>query len=192
MAGNFGIDADLEAKRMAKYDPELERQAAEWVSQVTGHPVGTGASFAADLKSGVVLCELINKLAPGSVKKINQQKMAAFQMENLQNFQSACRVYGLKDTDLFGPPALYEEKDMNQVIQTIHCLGGQAQKKGFSPAIGVKAGDAAPRQFDQATLDAGKTMMTKVAAGSTGGANASGMFDSSRQIVKPGGQGSYQ
>lgn len=54
-----------------------------WISAVLGEKLPNGA-IEDVLKDGVVLCNLANKLTPGSVKKI-QAKGTAFQlMENIQ------------------------------------------------------------------------------------------------------------
>lgn len=62
---------------------EQEEEVLTWISAVLGEPLPKGA-YEDILKDGVVLCKLINKLAPGSVKKI-QEKGTNFQlMENIQ------------------------------------------------------------------------------------------------------------
>lgn len=49
--------------------------------------------FENQLKDGVVLCNLINKISPGSVKKI-QTKGTNFQlMENIQRYACNCIVH---------------------------------------------------------------------------------------------------
>jgi hypothetical protein len=39
-----------------KYDPERERQAREWLEQVTGTPFASD-NFQESLKDGVILCK---------------------------------------------------------------------------------------------------------------------------------------
>lgn len=61
-------------QKAAKYDPEREKEAKEWMKAVVGSfPDG---KFQEALKDGVFLCKLINKLQPGSVSSINSSKMA--------------------------------------------------------------------------------------------------------------------
>lgn len=57
----------------AKYDPVQAEEARLWIQDVTGEEF---QDYAADLKDGKILCKLINILRPGSVKKINESKMA--------------------------------------------------------------------------------------------------------------------
>lgn len=91
------------------------------------------------LKDGVVLCHLINKLSPNAVKKIHESNMAFKQMENINHFLQAAQAYGVQPMDLFQTVDLYEDKNMSQVLNATHALGGHAQKLGFDgPALGVK------------------------------------------------------
>jgi hypothetical protein len=62
----------------SKYDPELERQARDWISQVTGEAFPAGA-FQAALKNGVLLCKVANKLRAGAVPKVNTNNMPFMQ-----------------------------------------------------------------------------------------------------------------
>lgn len=62
---------------------EQEAEVLTWIENVLGEKLPPG-NYEDILKDGVVLCKLINKLAPGSVKKI-QTKGTNFQlMENVQ------------------------------------------------------------------------------------------------------------
>eukprot|EP00124_Ichthyophonus_hoferi_P005246 Ihof_evm3s712 gene=Ihof_evmTU3s712 len=72
---SFGLDAELEAKRLAKYDPQLEAEAVNYIKELTGLEKGekTMHEF---LKDGTVLCKALNVLKPGSFRKINESKMA--------------------------------------------------------------------------------------------------------------------
>ena len=55
---------------------------------MVGKDVDPG-NLQADLKSGVTLCELINKIKDRSVRKINQSEMPFAQRENIQSFCDA-------------------------------------------------------------------------------------------------------
>lgn len=74
----FGIDHDIQKRMQEKYDPKLEKEAREWIESVTNQKLE--GTFAASLKSGVVLCNLVNKIKPNTVKKINSQKMPFMQV----------------------------------------------------------------------------------------------------------------
>ena len=63
----------------------MEEEAKRWIEAVTGQAWGP-TSFAERLKDGVLLCQLINTLQPGSVKKVNSMRMPFMQMENISSF----------------------------------------------------------------------------------------------------------
>lgn len=68
---------------MQPRNKEQEAEVLAWIEAVTGEKL-PNKDYEDVLKDGVVLCNLINKLAPGSVKKI-QTKGTNFQlMENVQ------------------------------------------------------------------------------------------------------------
>ena len=58
---------------------------------MTGDAKPERTTFENFLHDGVVLCKLINQLAPGSVKKIGRKSEAAA-MENISAFRAAARV----------------------------------------------------------------------------------------------------
>lgn len=63
---------------------EQEQEILDWIGQVLGETMPANVPYEDQLKDGVVLCNLINKISPGSVKKI-QTKGSNFQlMENIQ------------------------------------------------------------------------------------------------------------
>eukprot|EP00039_Didymoeca_costata_P031150 m.33429 g.33429 ORF g.33429 m.33429 type:complete len:188 (+) comp8537_c0_seq1:62-625(+) len=179
----YGMSAELEAKKAAKFNPQLEAEAKTWLEQLSGESCGD-ASFADWLKSGDVLCKAMNKLKPSPAIKINASKMAFKQMENIGNFLKVAEAYGVKANDLFQTVDLYEAQNMPKVIDGIHALGRAAQRNKFDgPVIGVKEADAAPRNFDEKVLKAGEAI-APLQAGFTGGANQAGMnFGNTRHII---------
>jgi len=122
----YGMDAELAAKAKEKYDPELENQAAEWIEAVTGES-GVKGNFAEALKSGVVLCKVLNTIKPGTIKKINEQSMAFKQRENISNFLTAIQKLGVHNNAVFGPDDLYEAKNMGSVLNCLFAFGGAVQ-----------------------------------------------------------------
>jgi hypothetical protein len=64
----------------------MAAEVLAWIEEVLGEPLPKGP-FEDVLKDGIILCKLINKIAPDSVKKI-QQKGTNFQlMENIQRYR---------------------------------------------------------------------------------------------------------
>ena len=65
---------------------EQEGEILQWIQEVTEQKLPS-QPYEDVLRDGVVLCNLINKIAPGSVKKI-QAKGTNFQlMENIQRYR---------------------------------------------------------------------------------------------------------
>lgn len=82
-----------------------------------------GGSYEDALKDGVLLCNFINKLKPGSIKKINEGGAQFKLMENINNFQKAIKDYGVPDIDVFQTVDLWEKKDIGGVTNTIFAIG---------------------------------------------------------------------
>ena len=104
----YGLDAELARKQAAKYDVNTEAAVRQWIEAVTGEHFND--TFGNSLKDGRMLCELINKIRPGSVKKIETSVMPFKQMENISNFLKSCRQVGVAEHDLFETVDLYEQK----------------------------------------------------------------------------------
>lgn len=77
---------------------------------------------------------------------------------------------------------------MNQVVDGIHAVGRASQKaKGFDgPYIGVKLADKQERNFTEEQLRQSESVVPILSTGAHG-ANASGMYDTSRDIVRGAG-----
>lgn len=67
----------------SKRDPEREKECQGWVETVLGAKFPPSEAFEDVLKDGTVLCQLINKLKPGSVNKINTSGGQFKMMENI-------------------------------------------------------------------------------------------------------------
>jgi transgelin len=90
---------------------------------ILGAKFPPGESYEDALKDGIILCKLINKIAPNSVPKINTTGGQFKMMENINMFQKALKAYGVPDLDVFQTVDLYEAKDIGQVTSTIFALG---------------------------------------------------------------------
>jgi len=123
---DFGLDAELAAKRNAKYDIGLEREMISWISQMTGASFERG--FGETLRDGVVLLKLVNAL--GMNCRIYTGSAPFKQMENVTAFIKAARQMGVAESDLFTTVALYELKDLGQVLGCIESLHRIATRSG--------------------------------------------------------------
>merc|ERR1719228_2260251 len=87
---------------------------------------------------------------------INTMSATFKQRENIEMYLQGCTNFGLIESDLFQVNDLYEMKNVYMVIDNCYSLSGTAQKKGWKgPSLGVKHASENPREFDEATLNAG-------------------------------------
>ncbi|XP_046740418.1 myophilin [Diprion similis] len=147
-----------DTRQISNMPPRNKEQEAEilaWIEAVTGEKLPPG-NYEDILKDGVVLCNLINKLAPGSVKKI-QTKGTNFQlMENVQRFQAAIKAYGVPQEEIFQTADLFERRNIAQVTLCLYALGRITQKhpEYNGPRLGPKMAEKNEREFTEAQLRA--------------------------------------
>ncbi|XP_068427728.1 calponin-2 [Clinocottus analis] len=190
---SFGLSAEIKNKIAQKYDLQKEEELRVWIEELTGASIGP--DFQKGLKSGVILCNLINHLAPGSVKKINQSTLNWHQLENLTNFCRATTEFGLKPHDLFEANDLFENGNMTQVQTALLALASMAKTRGCQSQvdIGVKYSDKQERLFDEKMMKAGQCViglqMGTNKCASQAGMNAYGtrrhLYDPKVQIQPP-------
>lgn len=162
----YGLDADLKAKAEAKYDLSAEDQAAQWVEDITG--VKVQGEFGAALRTGQVLCQLLNEIRPGTVRKINDAGMPFKERENISLFLKTCRNWGVHEYALFSTDDLYEEKNLSSVVKCIHQLGGvlrRAVPEFQGPHFGVADTSKARRDQRRDLATASQTEGLRVAMG---------------------------
>jgi hypothetical protein len=134
----YGLDAELKAKAEAKYDLSAEDEAGQWVEEITG--VKVVGEFGESLRTGQVLCQLINNIKPGTIRKINEPGRPFKERENITMFIKACRDWGVHEYALFSTDDLYDEKNLSSVVKCIHQLGGvlrRAVPEFQGPHLGV-------------------------------------------------------
>jgi hypothetical protein len=190
----YGIDAEIKKKLQAKLDPVRMREAQAWIEAVTGSQFP--ADFQESLKSGVLLCKLVNAIKPGAVAKINAETSPFKQRENIDRYLAACSQLGMKETDKFMVIDLYEAQNLVAVVDNIFVLGGIAQKvPGFAgPHLGVKIADKQERSFAPEVLAAGRSLPSRQTVGSYGYQDESKNPTLARQIIRnvAGGEASSE
>jgi len=154
---SYGLSRECHIKAQAKFNMPRALEVVDWYERVVGRKLDLPRpeegmrdqlDFAAGFKDGVGLCELINKLKPGAVKKINTMKAPFKQRENIEMFLRGCEAYGLKSQDLFQVNDLFENRNVYMVVDCLFGLGGMAKKNGFTgPTIGVKVAEQNKRSF---------------------------------------------
>ncbi|NXY41579.1 LMO7 protein, partial [Ceuthmochares aereus] len=119
---------------------------------VTGKSFGT-KDFRAALENGVLLCDLINKIKPGVIKKINRLSTPIAGLDNINVFLKACENIGLKEAQLFHPGDLQDlsnrvtvkpeetNRRVKNVLITLYWLGRKAQSSPHynGPYLNLKA-----------------------------------------------------
>ncbi|XP_072717381.1 LIM and calponin homology domains-containing protein 1 isoform X2 [Ciconia boyciana] len=118
--------------------PELAfTEAQKWIEQVTGRSFGE-KDFRSGLENGILLCELLNAIKPGLVKKINRLSTPIAGLDNIILFLRGCKELGLKESQLFDPGDLQDtsnrvtiknidySRKLKNVLVTIYWLGKAA------------------------------------------------------------------
>jgi len=179
----YGLDAEVQRKLAAKFDPKKAAQAQAWLEAVTGRRLL--GDLHANLKDGIILCEALNRIKPNTVPAINKMHSPFKERENIESYIKGCKALGMKEVDLFVTVDLYENQNMTQVVDQICTLGGIAQKHNQNlPAFGIKYSEENPRDFSEEQLRAGKEMSSRIAQGSYGYQDESKNPVLSRQIIK--------
>ncbi|XP_061619528.1 LIM domain only protein 7-like isoform X2 [Phyllopteryx taeniolatus] len=112
-------------------------EAQRWIEEVTGKSFGC-SDFRAALENGVLLCDLINQLKPGIIKKLNRLSTPIAGLDNINVFLKACGKLGLNESQLFHPGDLQDlsnraivrrnesSRRLKNVLITIYWLGRKA------------------------------------------------------------------
>ncbi|CAJ1079745.1 LIM domain only protein 7-like [Xyrichtys novacula] len=121
---------------------EAYLEAQKWIEAVTKKKFGSN-DFRSALENGVLLCDLINKIKPGVIRKINRLPTPIAGLDNLNVFLKACGKLGLKEAQLFHPGDLQDlssrvtvkdqetNRRLKNVLITIYWLGRRAQSDRF-------------------------------------------------------------
>ncbi|XP_039607285.1 LIM and calponin homology domains-containing protein 1-like isoform X2 [Polypterus senegalus] len=129
---------DLEESRQQDASPEPAfHEAQQWIEAVTGRRFGE-KDFRGGLENGILLCELLNAIKPGIIKKINRLPTPIAGLDNITLFLRGCEDLGLKGSQLFDPGDLQDtstranlkspdcSRKLKNVLITIYWLGKAA------------------------------------------------------------------
>ncbi|XP_066918661.1 transgelin-2-like [Clytia hemisphaerica] len=182
----YGFTAECQEIIQGKWNQDLADQAAAWISSYV--PALAKASYSpADLqeklKDGQILCALANAIVPESILRVNTNKMAFKQMENIGKFLAFCEEFGCLRTDLFQTVDLYEGVNMPTVVNGIIALGRKVSAKG-GRGIGPKESAKNTRNFSEEQIRQGRDAQIGLQAGTNKFANQSGQnFGKTRAIL---------
>ncbi|XP_010857147.1 PREDICTED: LIM and calponin homology domains-containing protein 1 isoform X4 [Bison bison bison] len=116
---------------------DFSRHTCPSAEQVTGRSFGD-KDFRTGLENGILLCELLNAIKPGLVKKINRLPTPIAGLDNIILFLRGCKELGLKESQLFDPSDLQDtsnrvtvksldySRKLKNVLVTIYWLGKAA------------------------------------------------------------------
>nr|XP_024658299.1 LIM domain only protein 7 isoform X1 [Maylandia zebra]XP_024658300.1 LIM domain only protein 7 isoform X1 [Maylandia zebra]XP_024658302.1 LIM domain only protein 7 isoform X1 [Maylandia zebra]XP_024658308.1 LIM domain only protein 7 isoform X1 [Maylandia zebra] len=127
-------------------------EAKRWIEDVTGKSFGC-SDFRAALENGVLLCNLINQLKPGIIKRVNRLSTPIAGLDNVNVFLKACEKLGLNESQLFHPGDLQDistrvtlrrdegNRRLKNVLITIYWLGRKAHLDTLynGPQLNLKA-----------------------------------------------------
>ncbi|XP_073702171.1 LIM domain only protein 7 isoform X3 [Garra rufa] len=127
-------------------------EAQRWIEAVTKKKFGS-SNFRSSLENGLLLCDLINKIRPGVIKKLNRLSTPIAGLDNISLFLKACAKLGLKEAQLFHPGDLQDlstrvtvkrqesSRRLKNVLITIYWLGRKAHADPFynGPYLKLKA-----------------------------------------------------
>ncbi|XP_075750416.1 uncharacterized protein LOC119173938 [Rhipicephalus microplus] len=182
----YGLSAQVQNKIAGKRDPALEESIMQWMAAILGQPLPNG-DFGDILRDGVVLCNLMNKLMPGCIPKINTSGGQFKLMENITHFQNAAKAWGVPEIDVFQTVDLWEKRNIPQVAQCLMAVGRACymHPEYRGPCLGPKPAEEQKREWTQEQLRAGEGIIN-LQYGSNKGATQSGQnFGNTRHIVPP-------
>ncbi|KAJ3192283.1 hypothetical protein HK101_006783 [Irineochytrium annulatum] len=160
----YGLDKEIAEKLSSKYDPKREADARWYIETITGEKFASD-DFQESLKSGVLLCKLMNKIRPQEPIKISNFKTPFKQMENIAFFLDRLGKMGVPTFDKFQTVDLYEGKNIDQVINAIFSLSRYAAAAGFDgPILGPKLATKSERNFTEEQLNQSKSMLPRLTA----------------------------
>jgi len=181
----MSLERAVRAKIEGKRNPEQEKEAQEWIEAVLGMKFPASQAYEDVLKDGQVLCQLMNKLKPGSVPKINSSGGQFKLMENINNFLKAMKDYGVPDVDIFQTVDLWEKKDIGQVTTSLFALGRTTYRhtEWNGPYLGPKPADECKRDFTEEQLRAGESIIGLQAGSNKGATQAGQNLGAGRKIL---------
>lgn len=148
-AKKSGLGADIDKKLESRYDQEEQAGTTQsiqiWLNAVIQGEHEAIASYSQkdlhkNLRDGVLLCKLINKLLESDGKpKVHVQKKVASMFvayTNIENYNNGCLQYGLAKEFTVQSADLWEGRKgpFLNVVNNLHSLGFLANSKGFQPS----------------------------------------------------------
>lgn len=134
--------ADLLYDRMKQEQYRHDEKAAiEYLNSTLNISLSLDQHLHHELKDGVLLCNLVNKIKPGTIKQVGQKDLSFIKMDNITRFLQGARQLGLNSAQLFETIDLFEAKDMTAVIHTILAISRLTEKQIFAATTSAVTAD---------------------------------------------------
>jgi hypothetical protein len=137
-------------------DQQRAGEAQRWVETVLGRKFN---DFFEEIRDGVALCELLNKIAPGTCKKFKKSNVVYVCRTNIQIYLKGCEKLGVPQTDRFETRDLYDQQRLDMVVNNLFMVSAKSRDvQSFGgPYIGIKYASKNKRQFTQEVLNKSKS-----------------------------------
>lgn len=160
-------------------DPQAEQKTEilDWIEAVTGEKVPRDQPFEKVLKDGVILCNMMNVIQPGSIKRINKKGSNFQLMENHAAFQKGMKKCKVPDDEIFQTVDLFEARNIKQVVKSLAALARilSNNPEYTGPKMGPKMSEKEERQWTEDELRAGRQGTIGLQMGSNKGASQAGI-----------------
>jgi len=133
-ASSDSVHEHIQKRLETKLDKTREAKARAWLEEVLGEKFEE-ETFQDALKSGVRLCNALNKVYPNSVPKVAATGPVFVQRENIGNYVKACGRLGFNKSNLFETTDLYDGKNMTKVVENVYELAHFGSRKTGFPKI---------------------------------------------------------
>lgn len=152
----YGLDAETYVRMQGKEDPTWKLKVMEWMEAVAEVPLSNKDDLWLSLKDGIYLCEMVNKMKPNCIPKVNRPKAnqatlhPLMERENITKYLEICYKVGIPSRAMFAMTDLHKKENMAMVLSNIKALSDLAPK-----VLGCKI-DPIPEQRIQAPKDSDK------------------------------------
>ncbi|KAJ3047694.1 hypothetical protein HK097_011290 [Rhizophlyctis rosea] len=121
------VENSLDSKSAG--DDVNEEEVRAWVAETVRDEAVREGGLKDALRSGVVLCRLVNKLRPDKEVKINMGKFPFMHMENINNYLKVADAVGVPKQFAFQAPDLYDGTNLKKVLQHLAALRKAVESK---------------------------------------------------------------
>jgi len=137
----YGFSAEQKAVQKSKYDLDMEKAVVQWINKVVGTNLKSAGpeQLQKDLQDGVILCNLVNKIKPGSVKDKDLKQsvgMNIIDKQRIAAYNAATKALGLPVHATFEGGDLRDGDNMTAVVNAIFAFGRLCHDKNLPNSAG--------------------------------------------------------